>query len=204
MQQHVRRIINMTKKIISVFLAVLLVFSFTAVAAHAGVDDPSEPATEYTHKMSELEIGMILQPGDTIEVDNESSSVLIIEYKLPAAADKAETYSENGHAWFKDNNKTTGYAIKAIGETTSATDKTGTPVIDFANRAGYEFKGWELVDTYSESNYNQIWLIPIWRVPALTGWAGFVEMFNGYLKQFVDFLIFYIYDLIGWLSIWDS
>ena len=191
----------MTKKFISVFLAVLMSLSVFSVAAFA--EEATESATGATYKISELlaafaaDTKLVIKPGDTIEIDNDTSEILIFDYETDGK-DGSNSASAAGYKFFRDNDQRTGYTVKAIGETTTfadAVDNTNKP-IDFANPSEYEFAGWTVKYVYSQSNYNKVIVVATWDIPQLTGWAGFMAMFRGYMKTLVDLLAGFVPKLL--------
>ncbi|MCL2507873.1 MAG: hypothetical protein FWF05_01715 [Oscillospiraceae bacterium] len=197
----------MTKKIISAFFAALMVFSFFTVAVQAEDTVETADAIKISDLKAAYEAGeqTVLQPGDIIEVDNDDSGILFFEYALPAKADKAETFSPGEYTYFRDTNQQTGYVVKEIGVgRTTTSNKSGSTnvLIDFANKKEYDFEGWTVVFVYSESNYNEIRVIPTWQIPVLDGWAGFMEMFRDYMKMIIDFFNDYLNGMFAWLKDW--
>ncbi len=201
----------MIKRIFSVLLVLTLAFGVFGISAFASEDVTEEPTTEAqvgaVHKMSEILTAYkanetyIIQPGDTIELDNTVSEILIVDY-LTDNKDGSKSVSDGGYKFFRDNNQITGYTVKAIGEATTYADKADNfgKRIDFSNPNGYEFLGWKVTYTYSESNFNQIKLTAMWDVPVLEGWAGFLVMARSYIKIVVDYLFAYFADLSGRLA----
>jgi len=199
----------MTKKILSLFLALLIALGVFGIAASAEdvsepvTEDVSEPQVEGTvHKMSEILAAFkadetyMVQPGDIIELDDTASEVLIVDY-FTDNKDGSKSVSNGNYKFFRDNNQTTGYTIKAIGEETSyaeVPDNTGRE-IDFSNPFEYAFKGWKVTYAYSESNFNQIKFTAVWEIPVLEGWEGFLAMARSYLKTIIDYLFVYFTDM---------
>ena len=192
----------MTKKIISIFMAVTLVFGVFGLTAFAGEEPSTEVQTGVVHKMSEIMAAYkagetyLIQPGDTIELDNTTSVILIVDY-LTDNKDGSKSVSDGGYKFFRDNNQRTGYTVKAIGETTTyadIADNTDRP-IDFSNPNAYAFKSWKVTYAYSESNFNQVKLTAVWDIPVLEGWAGFLTMARSYLKTVIDYFFAYFSDL---------
>lgn len=190
----------MTKRILSALLAFTLLFGACSVAASA--EDASEPNSEgAVHKMSEIVAAFkaketyTVQPGDTIELDETASEVLIVDY-LTDNKDGSKSVSDGKFTFFRDNNQRTGYIVKAIGEKTTYADDADKPdkEIDFSNPYGYAFKCWKVTYAYSESNFNQIKFTAVWDIPVLEGWEGFLAMVKSYLKTVIDYLFAYISD----------
>ncbi len=190
----------MTKRILSALLAFTLLFGACSVAASA--EDASEPNSEgAVHKMSEIVAAFkaketyTVQPGDTIELDETASEVLIVDY-LTDNKDGSKSVSDGNFTFFRDNNQRTGYIVKAIGEKTTYADDADKPdkEIDFSNPYGYAFKCWKVTYAYSESNFNQIKFTAVWDIPVLEGWEGFLAMVKSYLKTVIDYLFAYISD----------
>ena len=189
----------MTKRFLAALLSLSLVFCvFGTTASAADVTEPSGAV----HKMSDIKSAFkageeyLIQPGDTVELDGTASQILIVDY-LTNYKDGSKSVSDGGYDFFRDNNKTTGYAVKAIGDETiyaDNVDNTGRE-IDFSNPYSYEFKGWKVTYAYSESNFNQINLTATWEIPVLEGWEGFLVMIRSYLRTFIDYLFAYIVDL---------
>lgn len=137
-------------------------------------------------------------PAGTV-VTEEPEAVLIVEY-LPG---NGGLPSEKGLVRFADYD-VSGYAIRAWGEETKysykGTERQTGNAIDFVNENEYAFKQWKIKSIYTGPEFSRIVLEAVWEEPVLTGWAGYMTMMRGYIKQIIDYIIAYLQEWFAELS----
>ena len=227
----------MTKKILAVLMAAVMMLGVFAIAAFA--EDEEEPAyASVEYKIEDLVAavekgedvflnptdvivlpvkeqtpvedpvtpadGTVAQPvGDEPETpaadENAISAVLIVEY-LPGK--DAESGNENTKFVDYDGN---GYAVKGMGDYTDyaykSTERRENYAIDYVNANEYAFKTWKIDSIYSGKEFNRIVLVAQWDEPVLTGWAGFMTMYRGYVKTVIDYIIQFLQDWFTQLAL---
>ena len=221
----------MTKKILAVLMAAVLMLGMFAAVVSAEDEEPAYTPVEYkiADLVAALENGeaVYLNPKDVIvlfdnaeqpdsgdptaaaegdpetPVANEDavSSVLIVEY-LPGQ--DAASITENTKFVDYESN---GYAVKGMGEYTKYayknTERRGDFLypIDFANANEYPFEKWEVDSIYSGKEFNRIVLVAQWQPPELHGWSGFMTMFRSYAKTLIDYFIQFVQDWFAQLGV---
>ncbi|MBQ7547516.1 MAG: hypothetical protein IJT41_11200 [Clostridia bacterium] len=208
----------MTKKILAVLMAAVMMLGMFALAAFAEDEKPAYTPVEYKIEdlVAAVENGedVFLNPTDIIVLpvkeqsepedpvegvaeapaadENAISGVLIVEY-LPGQ----DAASGNGNTRFVDYDGT-GYAVKGLDDYTDyaykETERRENYAIDYANANEYPFEQWKIESIYSGKEFNRIVLAAQWEEPVLTGWAGFTAMFRGYVKTVIDYIIQFLQD----------
>ncbi|MBQ3150840.1 MAG: hypothetical protein IJB86_06310 [Clostridia bacterium] len=125
------------------------------------------------------------------------SEILIVEYTTDFN-DGSESASAAGYTKFTDYDAS-GYAVLELGKRTDYAFKGAVRstniAIDFKSGLDYAFKAWRVTSVYSGKEFNRVTLVAEWEIPALTGWQGFLELFRGYMKTYIDALTEYLADL---------
>ncbi len=142
-------------------------------------------------------------PVETAEEEEETtetpsiSEILIVEYTTDFN-DGSESVSAAGYTRFVDYDES-GYAVLELSKRTDYAFKGAVRstniAIDFKSGLGYAFKAWRVKAVYSGKEFNRVTLVAEWEIPALTGWQGFLELFRGYMKTYIDALTEYLADL---------
>lgn len=199
----------MMKKILAVLLAVICAFGMlTVMVAAEEIEEPTyEPkVVKIADIIADFEAGktVTLLPTDIIILgdalpeegaepeETGISDVLIVEYVADATAQ-----SENKVSKFADYAET-GYAVCGIGDYPTFAYIDGVRKenysIDFASVNEYAFKQWKVKTIYSGKEFNRVTLVAEWEVPELHGWAGFMELYHGYVKTVIDRILEYFID----------
>jgi len=125
------------------------------------------------------------------------SDILIVEY-VTDFNDGSESVSPAGYTTFIDYDES-GYEVLSVGKRTDyamkGSARSNNIAIDYQSGLGYAFKGWRVQAVYSGKEFNRVTLVAEWDIPELKGWAGFMELFRGYMKTWIDAFTEYLADL---------
>ena len=138
------------------------------------------------------------EEGETEDTTTPAySDILIVEY-VTDFNDGSESVSAAGYTKFIDYDES-GYEVLSIGKRTDyamkGSARSNNIAIDFQSGLGYAFKGWRVQAVYSGKEFNRVTLVAEWDIPELKGWAGFMELFRGYMKTWIDAFTEYLADL---------